>query len=396
MLVAIHGELYDLTEFAARHPGGALPLRLAAGSDATDLFEMYHTGPHAREVLHQYRVNPSAPSPPAAGAFSRAVQGRAAAYFTRKDIDPKASVAQLAWYAVVTALFLGSLVFYWLGSWPAVFGLAVASWFVFGMGHDGAHFAVSRRPWVNRLAALGLLPNMNVVVWYHHHTLGHHVRTNCPDDPDHHITYPFIRSSRDRPRRWWHRFQPFMLPVYFLLPTGLMAVFGPPVWLFTRRALGVVPLPGGASRLWGILSWLVTTGMLVGVPLAVLPTWKALVFPLVYLMTSGMIFSLNVFASHLSADCAAQPADPADWARVQVEGTINWRSGSWLASRLSVGVNHQIEHHLFPGVNPQHYHRLSPVVREVCREFGVTYQSCGSLFEFVAGSVRWVATLARE
>lgn len=395
LICTIHGELYDLTEFADQHPGGRLPLLLADGADATELFETYHPDEASRAVLHRYRLNPNAPPPPP-GPFARAVQARAAAYFREHGRNPKASRGQCLWYLLVTGLYLACLVAYWQGWWAAVPGLAVAGWFVFGMGHDGAHFAVSRRAWVNRLAALGLLPNMNVLVWYYHHTAGHHVHTNGSDDPDHFITYPFIRTSRDRPHRSWHRWQAALLPLYFLLPAGLMMLVGPVFWLPARRAVGVVPMRHPRHWRWGLLSWAVSVGALVVVPAVLLPWWKAVVFPLGYLMLSGLIFSLNVFASHLDAGCFRTGGDGADWARRQVEATRNWRAGSWLASRLSVGVNHQIEHHLFPRVNPQHYHHLAAVVRQTCLDFGVEYRSYLTLTGFVAASVRWVHALSQD
>lgn len=393
LLVVIHGELYDLTEFVARHPGGALPLRLASGMDATELFESYHPRGSAREVLWAYRINAGTEPPPGPGPFTVAVQDRVVEYFTLSKLNPKASRGQCLWYLLVSVLYLSFLCGYWLGNWPSVFGLAVVGWYVFGMGHDGAHFAVSRRPWVNRLASLGLLTNMNVMVWYYHHTSGHHVRTNRSGDPDHSIAYPFIRTSADQPYRRWHRWQAVLLPLYLLFPTGLMTLVGPPLWLASRRAVRVVPMPYPGVRWWGGLSWAVSVSVLIVVPLIVLPMGRAIAFPIIYVILSGIIFSLNNFASHLSKDCFSE-SDCTDWARIQAASTINWRSGNWLASWLSVGVNHQIEHHLFPGINPEHYHRLSPIVRAVCHEFGVKYQSHRTFMGFVMGSLRWVRTLS--
>lgn len=357
---------------------------------------MYHPGRRSRELLHEYRVNPDAVLPPEPGPFTRAVQARVAEYFTERGLDPKASWGQCFWYFFATILFLACLYGYLTGSWPALVGLALSSWFVFGMGHDGAHFAVSRKPWLNRMTSLGLLTNMNVMVWYYHHTLGHHVNTNKIDDPDLHISYPFIRTSWDRKRRRWHRWQAVLLPIYFLLPTGLMLLVGPPIWLLRRRAIGVTPMNYPRQLLWGGISWFISVGVLVIIPAVQFPIWQAILFPLTYLMISGLIFSLNVFASHLSSECSLRPTGGLDWACAQVKGTLNWRSGSWLASWLSVGVNHQIEHHLFPGINPEHYHRISWIVQSVCKEFDVEYRSHATFVSFVAGSVKWVHALSRN
>mmetsp|Transcript_11414 Transcript_11414/g.16980 ORF Transcript_11414/g.16980 Transcript_11414/m.16980 type:complete len:642 (-) Transcript_11414:31-1956(-) len=49
-LVAVHGNVYDLTEFKHDHPGGAKAIELYAGKDATTEFDMLHK----MEVLDKY------------------------------------------------------------------------------------------------------------------------------------------------------------------------------------------------------------------------------------------------------------------------------------------------------------------------------------------------------
>ncbi|ADN02431.1 cytochrome b5 domain-containing protein [Spirochaeta thermophila] len=59
--MVIHGKVYDLTEFVARHPGGKAILE-GCGTDATELFETRPMGsgtPHserARALLETYLV----------------------------------------------------------------------------------------------------------------------------------------------------------------------------------------------------------------------------------------------------------------------------------------------------------------------------------------------------
>ncbi|CAM9355820.1 unnamed protein product, partial [Choristocarpus tenellus] len=72
------------------------------------------------------------------------------------------------------------------------------------------------------------------------------------------------------------------------------------------------------------------------------------------------------------------------WAAEQVETSNNFCTGSWLWSLLSNGLNYQIEHHLFPGVNHQHLPLLAPVVRKTCKEHGVRYKSFPSMWAILA------------
>jgi linoleoyl-CoA desaturase len=62
-----------------------------------------------------------------------------------------------------------------------------------------------------------------------------------------------------------------------------------------------------------------------------------------------------------------------DWYRHQLATTTNFAPGSRLFSWLIGGLNHQIEHHLLPGVCHIHYRNISGIVADTVREFGMPY-----------------------
>ena len=64
-----------------------------------------------------------------------------------------------------------------------------------------------------------------------------------------------------------------------------------------------------------------------------------------------------------------------DWAAVQCQTSVNWSSGSWFWNHFSGGLNHQIEHHLFPSICHTNYVHIQDVVQSTCEEFGVPYRS---------------------
>jgi cytochrome b involved in lipid metabolism len=56
VLVAIHGQVYDLTKFLNEHPGGGEVLKASSGKDATQDFEdTAHSGT-ARNMMGEYIV----------------------------------------------------------------------------------------------------------------------------------------------------------------------------------------------------------------------------------------------------------------------------------------------------------------------------------------------------
>ncbi|MEZ0384270.1 fatty acid desaturase [Mycobacterium sp. pW045] len=65
------------------------------------------------------------------------------------------------------------------------------------------------------------------------------------------------------------------------------------------------------------------------------------------------------------------------WYYRQILGTANMNGGK-LFHILSGNLSHQIEHHLFPDLPAHRYAELAPEVREICRRYGIPYNT-GSL-----------------
>ena len=75
------------------------------------------------------------------------------------------------------------------------------------------------------------------------------------------------------------------------------------------------------------------------------------------------------------------PNIPAnDWAAVQCQTSVNWSSGSWFWNHFSGGLNHQIEHHLFPSICHTNYYYIQDVVEQTCHEYNVPYRSESNLY----------------
>jgi NADPH-dependent stearoyl-CoA 9-desaturase len=56
-------------------------------------------------------------------------------------------------------------------------------------------------------------------------------------------------------------------------------------------------------------------------------------------------------------------------------------------------LSHQIEHHLFPDMPARRYAEIAPEVQEICRRYGIPYNS-GSLPQQFATVVRKIVKLA--
>ena len=80
------------------------------------------------------------------------------------------------------------------------------------------------------------------------------------------------------------------------------------------------------------------------------------------------------------------------WYFRQILGSANLTGGK-LFHLLSGNLSHQIEHHLFPDMPARRYAEIAAEVREICRRYGIPYNS-GSLPRQFGTVVRKIVKLA--
>ncbi len=99
-------------------------------------------------------------------------------------------------------------------------------------------------------------------------------------------------------------------------------------------------------------------------------------------------------APHLTKEMefgGVRPGD--DWATHQMRTTANYGTGSRLITWYTGGLNHQIEHHLFPNVAHSHYAGLHPIVREVARRHGLPCHDLGGMPSAVSKHLSFLKAL---
>lgn len=418
-VTTIHGRRYDLSPFVASHPGGPTALLLAHGIDATALFESYHSlSLLPAKLLAKYElpssssvasasslVGDATPRPGAAPAAAAdpvydAMRARVVGLFDARGRGTKASRTRLAYYALTLALWVTLLRGYAHGCWAALPLYVLCAWHVAGIGHDAAHFEVSAEPLVNSVLACCIGTISNPLQWYYQHTVGHHSHTNDADqDPDLHHYAPFLRVHAGVPHRPWHRAQHLLAFPFMLLFAFGQALWQPLVQPPLGRRDGSVWLVNGITPvlMQGRLRVAALSRGMLGLYVALhllLPLWlapsasRAVAFCLLLLGGTGAVFGLCSAINHLTPQAAAVGGapDPAaapggllhSWAARQAIASNNFCTGSTLAFWLSNGLNYQVEHHLFPGINHEHLPAIAPAVEATCAEFGVPYNSFDS------------------
>ncbi|MBK9033807.1 MAG: fatty acid desaturase [Myxococcales bacterium] len=383
--IELDDRIYDVSGFSARHPGGGL-LALGAGRPATTLFEAYHPGPsldRARKALAARgtlvgTLAPAERTPYGDPAFFDAVRGRVDDHLRARGLG----YHSLGWLvALEAAVLVLALVAAWAvrvryGSYlAAVVGGLVVARLGFVM-HSGNHAATSRRGGGARVLG-GLMDFIggSTLVWRYAHQVSHHGQPNVSGaDNDAEIGFPLLRFHPALPRRRWHRVQVLTLAVG--MSVGLVKwLFADFSHLWRGRAIHAsfhVPRAAWVQVVIGKALWL---GMNVVAPVVLLGPLHGLATTMV-MMAVGAYYMEGIFiVNHLQADLVPRPG--AHWAEQQVQGTANWGSGKRWTNWVSGGLNHQIEHHLFPSTSIYLYPTISPIVRATCAEFGLPYRDCG-------------------
>jgi len=270
-----------------------------------------------------------------------------------------AGYALCAWAIVITDGYL------WLTL--ACLGFSAFSVQLAGLMHDAGHRAVFRSTRNNNLLGLATTAAIGMVFpnWVQRHNL-HHAHPNQQDlDPD--IVVPFLvlneadLAGKDSVQRFFIRWQ-----AYYYYPLGALVSF-------SNRLGSITYFMQHRTRpnLARLLLYLPAIVLLFPAPFLAFPLEKAtFVFLLVHISTG--IYLANCFApNHKGMPSVARDAD-ISFLEQQVRTSRNVRGGL-LTDFLLVGLNHQVEHHLFPACPRNKLKRLGPYVRQVCEEQGILY-----------------------
>jgi fatty acid desaturase len=236
-----------------------------------------------------------------------------------------------------------------------------------GLMHDAGHRAVFQSARLNNLLGLATTAAIGMVFpnWVHRHNL-HHAHPNQPDlDPD--MEIPFLAISeddlagKDAVQRFLVRWQ-----AYYYYPLGAIVSFsnrlGSITYFLHHRS---------AANLARLLIYLPAIVLLFPAPFVFFPLAKAaFVFLLVHVSTG--VYLASCFAPNHKGMPAVERGAEISFLEQQVRTSRNVRGGL-ITDFLLVGLNHQLEHHLFPSCPRNRLRSLAPYVRRVCQEQGLPY-----------------------
>jgi len=415
--IIVDERAYDISRFVTKHPGGIGPVVNMAGKDATDVFANYHAARVYKTMLPQYLIGEVTDVPvyPHVADF-RAIRQellRRGLFETSYAWYFRLGLWLVSLFAIALTLSLG----YVAGGalWSKFLGAAVLGFFwqqLAGLGHDLGHSGVTHDFHTDHVigSVLSCLMGLSVCWWKSDHNTHHVVCNAVEHDPNiQHMPMLAITDKIFDKGPFWDTYHKKTVAMDWLARTlvSYQHFFFYPLMLVGRwnlYAQGLIFLlskPDTIHYRWTELAGIsVYFVWFFSLAFKTMPTfWLGLAYIMVAHAVSG-ILHVQIVLSHWSMETykgSPYTTKETEWHLMQLLTTMNVATPPWL-DYLHIGLQFQIEHHLYPRL-PRHNLRIArDMVRAVCKKHDIHYHEPGFFAGNVEmwGALRDAALAARE
>lgn len=420
----LHGKLYDFSSYVERHPGGEDWILLGKGRDCTELFESVHalSARHPRSMLSKYEIKNHSEDIPQElfeweeDGFYKTLISR-----VKTELFPKGSNYKASWgfYVKMTAIFAFSAWVFsqiYFSNHPILFATLYGMMLEvigFSSMHDASHFAISKRPSINRWWSTIWNDWCLWGHWYwlQHHCLAHHAFTGIFwKDPDTIHAMGLIRKEsaskymphmKNQHNYFWlvMMFLPnqhFGQVVFYHFARTSQKLFGLRIKSFPKEIEWMVAF-NQALRMVSIVVHFV-------LPFVFLPFWSALGAIFLQWSAMGTSYFFCVAPNHDTYETHKVLKDPLteriDWGEQQVRASADHSTSHGILDRIFTGLyggmNYQIEHHLFPSVSHVHYGKIHKIVQRTCDDFNIPLPHYSTWWGAMMGYRKWLKVMSRK
>tara|TARA_Y100000588_G_C14197314_1_gene900814 strand:- start:487 stop:1566 length:1080 start_codon:yes stop_codon:yes gene_type:complete len=293
--------------------------------------------------------------------------------------------------AVMLLLFFGPFVLMLSGAITSV-STFLMMWVLMAFGltgigvnvmHDANHGVFSPNKTINYLVSL----IMNVLggdaaIWRIQHNTLHHSFTNIHGADEDIIGPPMLRFSPHDAKKPIHKHQFIYAWFLYSLMTLIKVAYTDFKRAVRYRRMNLITSRKAfITRLFKIAGGKVFYfGYMLLLPMLLVPfsPWLVVVGFLLMHLVCGFILSIIFQAAHVMPGSEYPVPDENgrlenEWAVHQMLTTCNFSPKSAIFSWFIGGLNYQIEHHLFANISHVHYRKISVLVAETAREYGIPY-----------------------
>ncbi|MBS1599419.1 MAG: acyl-CoA desaturase [Bacteroidetes bacterium] len=286
----------------------------------------------------------------------------------------------------------------------ALLGFVLAS-IGFNIMHDACHGSYSSKRWVNNMMGLSLnVLGGNAFIWKVKHNIIHHTYTNVDGMDDDIAKSPIMRQCHTQKWVSMHRFQ----HIYVVLVYAISSFAWSYIMDFTKyfkRKIVATPITK-MDRKEHIVFWMskvLNIVYYVVIPVIVVG-WKAWAIGFACMhVTMGLTLAIVFQLAHVveSTEFEFVKADDKkkideEWAIYQIKTTANFARKNKIISWFVGGLNFQVEHHLFPHISHVHYPFISPIVKQTCEQFNISYNEFPTMSQAIASHFKMMREFGKK
>lgn len=313
-------------------------------------------------------------------------------YFSKNNISKKGDYRMYVKTAFMLLAYLVPLGFLVSGAISS-FGISLILWAIMGLSmagigltvmHDANHGAYSSNPKINNLMGFVL----NIIGGYHvnwkiQHNVLHHSFTNIHGMDEDIDKNGIIRFSPTQPKKKLFKFQLLYAPILYSILSLYWATVKDFEQLVKYNKRGLLKGQGVTfgQALFRIIFYKVIYFAVTVVAVILISDllWYHVIIGYVLMqMICGLILALVFQSAHVLEETEFfEPSEDNtvenSWAIHQMRTTANFANNNPVLTWLVGGLNHQVEHHLFPTICHIHYPAVSKIVRKNAAKHNIPY-----------------------
>ena len=281
--------------------------------------------------------------------------------------------------------------------WASI-GLA-AAFVAVNVCHDAIHGAFTTNKTVNVfLRNIFNVVGANEYIWNIMHNIVHHTYTNIPDHDEDLEIVGIMRLSPAQPLKKIHRYQ-------YIYAFGLYS-FATLLWVFVKdfkkfrqEQIGNYEVKHHPkSEVFKLFFFkAVYYALFIVLPFVFIPmAWYHIVLGFVVMhLFEGFVLAMIFMLAHVVDGTEfPEPNEKGQvdisWAELQLRTTANFCRNSAVVSFFCGGLNYQVEHHLFSKICHIHYPKISHIVEETAKEYGLPYLEYPTLGKAIGAHITFL------
>lgn len=398
--VVLDNRAYDITAFVDRHPGGVGPVVNMAGKDATDVFDNYHSAKVYKSMLSPYLVGEVTDAP----VYPHVADFRAVRQLMLRrglfETDMRFYAKHACWLVFLFLCSLGlSLGMIGGGGTLARMGgaglIGIFWQQLAGIGHDLGHSGVTHNFKMDHLVGsmLTFFMGLSVCWWKSDHNTHHVVCNAVEHDPNIQHMPMLAITPKIFERPFWDTYHKKTVGMDYIarLLVSYQHIFFYPLmalgrWnLYVQGLIYLLAQPDKThyrkTELLGIAGFFCWCSAVV----LAQPTWaEAAGWVLVSHAVAGLLH-VQIVLSHWSMETytgRAYSNKETEWYLMQLRTTMNVATPE-LLDWVHIGLQFQIEHHLFPRLPRHNLREARKLIKPICEKHNIHYHEPG----FFAGNV---------